>query len=135
MLPDTLATRSDRTLKPSQSASVAYRLTQRQVEPCRNHSYTLCNLDALPGFGLRGLDLFTPLAAQDAHEAAHCVRLPISGFHDLRQGGALRALQHGDDLGLLVAWRGRSFTDCFLRVRRLLRGLGLLGRAPLSFWL
>src|SRR5579871_176606 len=86
-------------------------------------------VDALPGFGLRGLDLFTSLAAQDADEAAHRVRLPISGFHDLRQGGAVRALQHGDDLGLFVAWLGGSFTYCSLRLRRLLRGLGLLRRS------
>jgi hypothetical protein len=47
-------------------------------------------------------DLSPSFAAQDAHEAADCVRLPARGFHDLGQCGALRALDHGDHFRLLV---------------------------------
>jgi hypothetical protein len=58
---------------------------------------------ALPGGVLRRLDLLAALAAEDADEAAHRVRLPAGGFYDLGQGDAPGALYHGDYFRFLIA--------------------------------
>ena len=78
------------------------------------------------------LDLLSSLAAQDADEAPHGVRLPARGFHDLGQRHAFGAFYHGDDVGLLVAAIGLWFSRWLLGPPRLLRGLGLLGRRALA---
>ena len=50
------------------------------------------SVGALAGFVLRGLDLLPSLAAEDADETAHCVRLSVCRGHDLGQRCASRPL-------------------------------------------
>jgi hypothetical protein len=86
----------------------------------------------LPEFCVLGrLDLLPSLAAQDADEAAHCVRLPASGFHDFAQRTAFGSLHHRDHFGFLVGATPFRLAGC-LGPGWLLRGLGLLGRLAVA---
>src|ERR1017187_3238507 len=56
--------------------------------------------------GLEGLDAESGLLHRAGHEAADCVFLPAHLVHDLLQGRAVLALEHGDHLGGLAALAG-----------------------------
>jgi hypothetical protein len=57
---------------------------------------------ALPGGILRGFDLRSALAPEDAHEPPDRVLLPAGGLDDLGQRHTLGSLHHRDYFGLLV---------------------------------
>ena len=85
-------------------------------------------IGALPGGVLRGLHLLPALAAQDPHEAAHCVLLPARRFHDRFERYSFGAAISGDTIAdwshafelvpcLQVAyvWHASRFTSDVLR--------------------
>ena len=84
---------------------------------------------AFPGLVLRGFDLLTSLAAQNANKAPHGVRLPARGFHDLGQCCAFGALHQRGYVGFLVAGVRFPFgvlsLGCFLLGRSFPAGLAL----------
>jgi hypothetical protein len=81
------------------------------------------------------LDPLPSLAAEDADESPHRVRLPASGFHDFGKCGALGALHHRDHFRLLVGAIRLWLGDGLLGSARLLRGLGFLGGFARAFGL
>src|ERR1017187_2816283 len=95
-------------------------------------------VSTLASLGLEGLHGVPGLFHRASHEPAHRVLLPSHALHDLREGGAVLALQHGDHLGRLAA-RARSGDlghrggllgrGCFLGGGGLLGYLTLGGRA------
>src|ERR1017187_4703020 len=60
-------------------------------------------VSTLASLGLEGLHGVPGLFHRASHEPAHRVLLPSHALHDLREGGAVLALQHGDHLGRLAA--------------------------------
>src|ERR1017187_4316797 len=92
-------------------------------------------VSTLASLGLEGLHGVPGLFHRASHEPAHRVLLPSHALHDLREGGAVLALQHGDHLGRLAArarcghpgHRGR-----LLGRGRFLGGGGLLGYLTLG---
>jgi hypothetical protein len=72
------------------------------------------------------LDLLPSLAVQDADKPAYDLLLPASGLSPSGQRGALRALHHADDFGLLVGAVGLRLARWLLGAPYVLRGFGFL---------
>jgi len=97
-----------------------------------SRSATTLLSDAVGALSVLSFDRFhfeSHLLAQGAgNETANAVRLPASGFHNLREGSAARALQQVQDLLGFAALAGAfrlSFRRFFGRLGTLLGGVGL----------
>jgi hypothetical protein len=78
------------------------------------------------------LDLLSSIAAEDAHEASHSMRLPARSLRDFGQRGALRTLHHGDHFGLSLARSDFGLAAGFLARPAFFAGFAFLGlRGPL----
>src|SRR5271169_3635537 len=67
----------------------------------------MLRVDAIGPFsalGLEGLDRVASLLHRAGHEPANRVLLPAHRLHNLGQGSAVLALEHGDHLGGLAAF-------------------------------
>jgi hypothetical protein len=113
--------------------SKAARATKPQSSPNANTDHTNEPPELFPDFvrsarpRLSWTTRSSPLlAAQDADEPAYGVGLPASAFHDLGQRGAICALHHRNDLGLLVGAVGFRLGGCLLGLAAFLRTLGSL---------
>ena len=97
-------------------------------------------IDAIPRLRLRGFDLEPVLLGRSGKEAADAVGLPIRGFLDLGEAGALGSPNQRQDLRALALGARRAGFLGGRGLRGLFTGLGvLLGRGlalpPLAaFW-
>jgi TCP-1/cpn60 chaperonin family len=112
-------------------SNAAPHLGETRVAAFRKEQQLLC--DAIRAFArvvLRGFDLLTSLAAEDADEASHGVRLPAGNGHNLRQCYALGALHQRNHFGLLVGAVG--FLAPLLAFARLLVAFLIAARFGLA---